>query len=245
MNADRGARGRKSASSCVGAELGLLIGNLPLIETLSAIAAERPAFHSEADFQHHLAWVIRQLDPAVQVRLEIRPVPDLSLELDLLLIQPQLDDRVAVELKYATRALTVAIGGEVFRLRNQAAQDIRRHDFVKDLLRLETLIDRGVVNRGWALFLTNDPGFWRASTRTTVDAAFRLHEGQVLTGSLTWSEAAGAGTRLGRDDPLALAGSYPLHWIDFSTVAPQPAGIFRLLAVEVGSETPGAQLTAP
>ncbi|MGH3631028.1 MAG: hypothetical protein ACRDRL_26750, partial [Sciscionella sp.] len=86
-----------------------------------------------------------------------------------------------------------------------------------------------------------DQGFWHPSNRTTVDAAFRLHEGQVLHSSLTWSEAAGDGTRRGRDEPLKLTDSYALHWADFSTAAPEPAGVFRLLAVAVGPDAPPAQ----
>ena len=41
-----------------------------LIETLDALAMKRPIFHSEADFQHSLAWTIREAHPAIDVRLE-------------------------------------------------------------------------------------------------------------------------------------------------------------------------------
>ncbi|MFD2422151.1 hypothetical protein [Amycolatopsis pigmentata] len=211
-----------------------LVGDVLLAEVVAALAAERPVFHSEADFQHHLAWTVRGFDPSLRVRLEVRPVPELGLQLDLLLIQPSSGERVAVELKYATRALSVDVGGEAFYLRSHDAQDIRRHDFIKDLVRLETLVDRGVVDRGWALFLTNDHGFWQTSARVTVDAAFRLHDGQVLRSSLAWGDEAGEGTRRGRDKPLELTGAYPLRWTEFSAVAPGAAGTFRLLAVPVG-----------
>ena len=43
---------------------------LDLPAALSALAKERPVFHSEADFQHALAWVIRERHPAIKVRLE-------------------------------------------------------------------------------------------------------------------------------------------------------------------------------
>lgn len=142
-----------------------LVGQLQLTDLFTALAADRPVFHSEADFQHHLAWVVRQLDETVQIRLETRPIPDMGLELDLLLVHTSSGDRVAVELKYATRALQVDHRGERFNLRNQAAQDVRRHDFIKDIVRIETLVARGVVHRGWAIFLTNDAGFWAASSR--------------------------------------------------------------------------------
>lgn len=229
------------ASRRTGPYRGALVGNLMLHDVLAAMAAARPIFHSEADFQHHLAWSVRQFDPVVQARMEIRPIPELSLALDLLLIHPPSGERVAIELKYATRALSVELDGESFQLRNQAAQDVRRHDFIKDLVRLETLVARGVAHRGWAIFLTNDQSFWGRSSRTTVDSAFRLHEGQMLHSSLMWGEAAGDGTRRGRDVPLKLTGSYVLHWTDFSAVAPGPPGVFRVLAVAVESHEASVQ----
>ena len=36
----------------------------------------------------------------------------------------------------------------------------------------------------------------------SIDAAFRLHEGRVLAGTLRWAARAGAGTTKGRDTPL-------------------------------------------
>jgi len=49
------------------------------------------------------------------------------------------DRSLGIELKYKTRALSLEINGEWFRLKDQAAQDIARYDFIKDLHRLEEL----------------------------------------------------------------------------------------------------------
>ena len=40
-------------------------------EILSALAEQRPVFHSEADFQHAFAWEIHQQLPMASVRLEL------------------------------------------------------------------------------------------------------------------------------------------------------------------------------
>lgn len=40
---------------------------------LNQLALKRPIFHSEADFQHTLAWEVHLSHPAAEVRLE-RPV---------------------------------------------------------------------------------------------------------------------------------------------------------------------------
>jgi hypothetical protein len=45
------------------------------LETLMAdLAAERPLFHSEADFQFALAWLIQRQHPEATVRLEYKPL---------------------------------------------------------------------------------------------------------------------------------------------------------------------------
>ncbi len=37
---------------------------------LRKLAAKRPLFHSEADFQHALAWELHEDDPELAIRLE-------------------------------------------------------------------------------------------------------------------------------------------------------------------------------
>src|SRR6266511_25084 len=92
---------------------------------LAALARERPLFHSEADFQHALAWYLHTLEPAARVRLEYRPFPDEALYLDLWIATPA--QILALELKYFTRRLTVTVAGETYALRGQDAQDQHRY----------------------------------------------------------------------------------------------------------------------
>jgi hypothetical protein len=42
-------------------------------DLLARLARNRPVFHSEADFQHALAWEIHSLHPTAKIRLEYRP----------------------------------------------------------------------------------------------------------------------------------------------------------------------------
>jgi hypothetical protein len=154
-----------------------------LREVLSQLAATRPIFHSEADFQHAFAWAVQLRHPTARVRLEEHIKPgvhlDLSFDVD--------GQRTAVELKYIVRAFRTVIDGEHFVLRSQAAQDIRRYDVAVDLMRLEALVESGVVNTGLAIILTNDAGYWQVPRSSdTVDVAFRLHQGRRLSGTLAW-----------------------------------------------------------
>ena len=98
-------------------------------EAMSRLAASRPIFHSEADFQHALAWELHARLPDMAVRLELPVhVPGKILHLDLWLAGPT--GSVAIELKYKTRGLALSAGGEPFSLKDQSAQDLGRYDFL-------------------------------------------------------------------------------------------------------------------
>jgi hypothetical protein len=202
-----------------------------LAETRS-LASTRPLFHNEADFQHALAWRLHEHWPTAQVRLETRPLPAEALYLDIWFRIGQ--DAWAIELKYPARGLTTVVDDERFVLRNHAAQDLLRYDFIRDIVRLEHITEQRQGVQGLALLLTNDPNLWQVSDRTdTIDAAFRLHHGQTLSGTLGWGERAGLGTTKGRETPHQLAAAYTLAWEDYSVVDGQP---FRFLPVYVCNE---------
>jgi hypothetical protein len=212
---------------------------LSVSEVLKALAKERSIFHSEADFQHAIAWEIHKRLPRASVRLE-RPVKvshrDKRLHVDIWVEQG--DDVLAIELKYKTRALDVLVGSERYALRSQSAQDLGRYDFIKDIARVETfVVDRRPQATGCAILLTNDPSYWKQPLNyNTADARLRLHEGSSLHGRLGWGPSASAGTTRGREDLLQLVGSYTLRWEDYSRPADGSYGGFRFLVVEVNGE---------
>ena len=182
---------------------------------MNRLARERPIFHSEADFQHALAWRIHHDVPDCDVRLEYKPFPDKGMYLDLWL--PIIG--VAIELKYLTRKLNHEHDREVFALKDQSAQDLRRYDFLRDIERLESVVALPHVQAGVAILLTNDPSYWNPPPRpdrTTNDYEFRLHEDRTVGGDMAWSERAGAGTIKGREEPICLKGSYNLQWQDYT-----------------------------
>ena len=113
-----------------------------------------------------------------------------------------------MELKYKTKRLTIVQDGEEFCLRSHQAQNFNRYDFWKDVQRLERVSVAGVV--GYAIFLTNDASYWRTPVREvkTADAAFRIHEGRTISGSLQWSTKVDRGSR---NATLVLRGEYWLR----------------------------------
>ena len=204
---------------------------LNIRELLMEMAESRKVFHSEADFQHSLAWRIHQTKPESQIRLEFpMPVEHRKLYVDIWLPK----EKTAAELKYATRSLELEHNGEYFALRNHGAHNQRRYDFLKDIHRLELMCSKSEsCEAGHAVLLTNDPLYWNPTSRKTMDSDFRVHEGREISGELAWAPGASPGMVKGRESPILITGSYRLHWQDYSDISEEPPGKFRYLAVSV------------
>lgn len=200
---------------------------------MTGLAETRPIFHSEADFQHALAWEIHQAMPDCQIRLEFNASQDSAERRYLDLWLPTL--KVAIELKYCTRNLAAAFADERFALKNQSANDVRRYDFLKDIQRIEQSVEDGPAETGIAVLLTNDPLYWKPAGKSDVaDAAFHIHDGREITGRLAWSEKAGKGTRDGRAQSITINAAYTMRWRDYSQLPEPGKSRFRYLAVSVG-----------
>ena len=194
-----------------------------LIErAMAELAAIRPVFHSEADFQHAFAWQLRALDPETDVRLEVRLSSNTNERLDLLFHVG--DDRFAVELKYPLAQASIEVDGEEFLLKNQGALDIMRFGYVWDIVRIERMVASGLATGGVAMILTNVSQLWsppRQAGRVAADTAFRCHEGETMTGELGWQGDA-TWWRDKYPESVHLGGAYEMRWRAFSD--PEGAG---------------------
>lgn len=183
--------------------------DLDIPTLMASLAERRPIFHSEADFQHALAWQIQIEHPDATIRLETRPTR--GIHLDMLVVEA--GRRTAIELKYLADRFDGVVHGEHFALPRQGAHDISRHDACKDLWRLEAMLTEGYADKGAAIVLTNDGSYWRPGTKVDpIDACFRIHQGRTVEGTLQWAPHAGAGTTRSRLNPLPLLGTYPCRW---------------------------------
>ena len=212
---------------------------------MECLARVRPVFHSEADFQQSLVSCIYKRRPRL-IHSEFHPFLPERMALDIWIP----DKSIAIELKYRTRKLSLNQGdvsgydliqdGETFALRDQAAQDVSRYDFVKDIERLERVVGGfKPARRGFAVFLTNDPSYWNPSRKQNpVDAEFRVHESKAIKDVMRWDNRASDGTKKGRASPIRLKGSYKCKWRDFSSFGGKKYGQFRYLAIEVRSSYP-------
>ncbi|MBM3210655.1 hypothetical protein FJZ33_00430 [Candidatus Poribacteria bacterium] len=209
-------------------------------DMLDKLSKKRPVFHSEADFQHALAWEIHKSYPGADIRLEKRIVLngdeiyiDISISLD--------NDTMLIELKYKTKGVSITIFGEEFKLKDQSAQDCNRYDFIKDISRIEKCLRYAQSTHGAAILLTNDPNYWNPDGQETADRDFRIYDGKTLIKrKLEWKEGTSEGTSKGREEPICLENNYNFHWKDYSDMAKhkdchnrKQNGLFRYLYVKV------------
>lgn len=139
-----------------------------LVQTLDALAKKRPVFHSEADFQFALAWLLQERHPKAEVRLEYRAAKLLesghpAKSQKKAYIDIWIEDQgafCAIELKYKTWPLTTTVEKEEFNLLDQSAENLGRYDFCRDIGRLEKLKQEYRPLTGFAVFLTNDERCW-------------------------------------------------------------------------------------
>jgi hypothetical protein len=198
------------------------------------LAVQRPVFHSEADYQHALAWAIHESDPSIEIRLEYPfDTENSRWHLDLWLMRG--DERCAIELKYYTKTLDALLNDEKYRLRDHAADDLLRYSFCNDIERLETVCNLTKNSNGFAILLTNSPRLWLPpkGERETNDTQFLVYEGRVLDGTLEWGPNTGTGTRKGHEEPIRLDGCYNLTWADYSEMEGVKNGAFRYVAIQI------------
>lgn len=188
---------------------------LAIYDVLAQLAVSRPVFHSEADFQHALAWGIHEAHPDAQIRLEY-PFRGVHGDERLDIVATISQCVTAIELKYLTQGGAVEVNGELFALKAAGGRPQRRYDVVRDISRLERYADEAGA-QGLAILLTDEPGYWRGREIGEVsDALFRLHEDQVVTGQCAWADES-AKVATGRRN-LVVRGTYPCKWKDYAVV---------------------------
>ena len=202
---------------------------------LENLSKERVIFHSEADFQHALAWKLHEEYPDINIRLERRM--DLSnnekIYVDIYLSCEECV--VLIELKYKTEEFKYLDekNNEIFELKKQDAQDNGRYDFIKDISRLEKCVENLQNVVGYAIFLTNDSSYWKLGKRNnTEDKNFRIHEGRKIPKNieLKWKSPE---NKVRRKNPIKLKNEYELKWKDFSSLENGSYSTFKYLLIKI------------
>ena len=166
-------------------------------QVLKDLAKKRPAFYSEADFQLAFAWGLKESFAsqmkAYDIYLERRFVIDVEDEesgkttqkdcyVDVCIESEH--ELYLIELKYKTIGervvLSTALTNEEV-LKNQAANDLGRYGYLKDIWRIEQVFKKiggQKKMQGFAIILTNDKKYYEEPkvALNTIDRTFRIHE---------------------------------------------------------------------
>jgi len=205
-----------------------------LQNVLNVLRTKRRLFHSEADFQHALAWETQSMYPEARVRLEYPwgTVAGKRAAIDILVTAA--GNVIPIELKYAKRELHIEEAGEWYRLPNQSAEDQKRYKFVYDISRVEGFVKATPGSpKGYVLWLTNNLALTKPPRKDDVcDFAFRIHDGAVVQGSMQWGDTAGPGTTKGHEEPITLEKQYTISWHTYSDFGVRN-GLFKYALIEV------------
>lgn len=200
-----------------------------------ALAGLDRIFHNEADFQIEFVRQLEQHTDGI-IRPEFRydrpgTETDGRTAIDVLVLSEA--ETVAIELKYPKDSFTATaspmeqLGDRVesphlvepFDLPSIGAYDMAMYPFWKDVETLEGLVAEGVVDRGYALLLTNYAGCWSKRESGLIGDAFLLYEGRDVSGTLEWSQDASERTHE-TYSPIAVTGNYRLSWESYDYAYP-------------------------
>jgi len=222
---------------------------IDLHQVLARLSKERPIFHSEADFQHAIAWRLHQENTTASVRLEY-PVTALLQSDGIGTAEPTAHvdvwmrsgtETTILELKYLTNKLKLTLDEEPFALKGHAAQDVRCYDVFKDVVRLERLVEKVPGSVGYVCVVTNDAIYWKppGHSRSCFKDAFRMHDNLLISGTLAWGIGAAPGTIKNREQCLVLNGEYTACWGDYSNFPGERNGRFQYLLLGPITRTAG------
>ena len=134
--------------------------------------------------------------------------------------------KIGIELKYKNKA----VPGEEYP--NHGADNNNKFDFFKDVQRLEELKNikdkKFHIEKGFAIFITNDHLYWNPAGKGTLKEAFNLCDGTELSGTYKaeWKSRKGKS--------VEFSGSHKIQWMPPLEGPDKKDGkTFRCLIVEV------------
>ena len=165
-----------------------MITQKDIMNVLQNLGVSRPAFCGEADFQLSFSWELKtylaqRQNGSYEIFLERRFKTDTKdCYVDICLESEE--ELYLIELKYKTIKDSVFTSnrlGSKHILKEQAANDLGRYGYLKDIYRIEnvlgTITDKN-IKKGYAIILTNDSKYYKEPTISlkTIDRTFRIHE---------------------------------------------------------------------
>lgn len=185
-------------------------------------AKNKKLFLNETQFQFELALEIKKQFPSLVVHLEYPSLKGNSngpySYYDI--VMQEGNEFYVIELKYKTKNQSIYYKGSKYFLKNHAAQDLGRFDYLNDVSRIENWQsnnqDKQFVG-GCAIILTNDAVYWLNSGAGCLYQQFALKEKTtILAGQKNWP----AGTKTtsvgkSRINGFDLKKPYKIDWEDY------------------------------
>lgn len=124
------------------------------------------------------------------------------------------NETIPIEFKYVTQGGKIRLEYGTYELKDHAAIDMRRHQFVKDVSRLEEFKNTHPnVPCGYALLLTNMRGFWKGSPKSKAATQFNIYDGSILSQGV---HAFCDGYKIcSTHSPVTLTNSYLIKYKDY------------------------------
>lgn len=189
-----------------------------IIEVIKELKKNNRIFCSEADFQHTLAWTIKQkyenkikkiyLEFPFIIKEEQKKQEEHN-HLDILIVFKD-NKMIPIELKYKTTYPNANKNkkGELYEnsdenikfiVRNQGAKNYGCYNYIKDISRIESFkkdnMFKDDFEEGYAIFLTNDKNYWKEvenykQEEPTYDySMFSIHhKRENVHGKLDWKK---------------------------------------------------------
>ena len=207
---------------------------------ISDLTKIRSIFHSEADFQHSLGLLLSKKF-TFHVRLETpfeiphynkKSNKKLKVELDIFMPK----EKIGIELKYKTKEGIFEEHGETFKLKQHGAQNLARFDFFDDIRRLQLLKKHKKIEKGYAIFLTNDSLYWEPIKRKNFSSNFSMEDKRVIMSNTTlgWTGNPSEGSvtikRLSPNNPIFIENNHQFNWCQYSQIEKSS---FKYLIAEI------------
>ena len=189
-----------------------------IMNAIAELANENKVFHSEADFQFQLAWMIKYRENNFEIRIEKPYLIDIkNIYIDIIIFDNN-NNAYAIELKYATSQVKFNLGKETFSLKQQGATNQKRYDYYHDIQRLENLKNKNLIKNGYTILLTNNLGY--LNEPKGVDKEFNFSNSHIINpGSYFFLEKAKQGTIKGRMKKIIINKTYNCKWNDYLTLS--------------------------